>query len=177
MKLKKKNKGFSLVELIVVMAIMAILAVMLAPRLIQYVEKSKTASDQNVIDTVYNTTKLTLVDEAYLTAFKSGTPHTTTGVYVVDFDTFYGNSNGVFAADDTISNTAFAEIASVMDDFKLKSKLATSSSDIVIVYDSVNDNVTALLDYDGIANFSTPATPTTDEISNLLRDANYKITE
>ncbi|SEP91853.1 prepilin-type N-terminal cleavage/methylation domain-containing protein [Lachnospiraceae bacterium NE2001] len=40
-----KNRGFSLVELIIVIAIMAILAAAIAPALIRYIEKSRRASD------------------------------------------------------------------------------------------------------------------------------------
>ena len=41
----KKNKGFSLVELIIVIAIMAILAAAIAPALIRYIDKSRRADD------------------------------------------------------------------------------------------------------------------------------------
>jgi type IV pilus assembly protein PilA len=45
----KNNKGFSLVELIVVIAIMAVLVGVLAPQFIKYVEKSREATDiQNI---------------------------------------------------------------------------------------------------------------------------------
>lgn len=40
-----KNKGFSLVELIVVIAIMAILAIVIAPQVMKYIGKSKDSVD------------------------------------------------------------------------------------------------------------------------------------
>lgn len=44
---KMNNKGFSLVELIIVIAIMAILAGAIAPALIKYIDKSRRSSDVN----------------------------------------------------------------------------------------------------------------------------------
>ena len=51
-KLTKNNKGFSLVELIVVIAIMAVLVGVLAPQLIKYVEKSREATDIQNCDSI-----------------------------------------------------------------------------------------------------------------------------
>lgn len=45
--MKKDNKGFSLVELIIVIAIMAILIVVVAPQYLKYVEKSRISVDQD----------------------------------------------------------------------------------------------------------------------------------
>ena len=56
---KKNNKGFSLVELIVVIAIMAVLVGVLAPQFIQYVNKSRAATD------VQNTSQLKTAIETY----------------------------------------------------------------------------------------------------------------
>lgn len=47
------NKGFSLVELIIVIAIMAILLVVLAPQYLKYVERSRNSTDlQNATEIV-----------------------------------------------------------------------------------------------------------------------------
>ncbi len=48
----KNNKGFSLVELIIVIAIMAILVGVMAPQLIKYVEKTNESSDAQLCDSV-----------------------------------------------------------------------------------------------------------------------------
>ena len=47
---KTNNKGFSLVELIIVIAIMAVLIAILAPQFIKYVEKSRKNADLDTID-------------------------------------------------------------------------------------------------------------------------------
>ena len=47
-----KHKGFSLVELIVVIAIMAILVAVMAPSLMIQIRKSRYSKDKSVVDTV-----------------------------------------------------------------------------------------------------------------------------
>jgi type IV pilus assembly protein PilA len=47
-----KNKGFSLVELIVVVAIMAVLVGILAPAYLSYVEKTRRGTDENMAEEV-----------------------------------------------------------------------------------------------------------------------------
>lgn len=56
---KMNNKGFSLVELIIVIAIMAILIVVLAPQYLKYVEKSRNSTD------VSNATEMVTAMQVY----------------------------------------------------------------------------------------------------------------
>lgn len=62
---KKDNKGFSLVELIVVVAIMAVLMGILVPTLVRNVEKSKKQKDLSGIEEVRSTMEKCLADENF----------------------------------------------------------------------------------------------------------------
>jgi prepilin-type N-terminal cleavage/methylation domain-containing protein len=156
MRLKKKNKGFSLVELIVVMAIMAILAVTLAPTLTQYVEKSRKAADREVINSIYTAAQYALLDEKLNSAatalIPSGglslnadivTTPTATQYYLVTGKAWVVNP-AVSGA--TSPNAFISEIYNVIGNFKLKSTEADASSDIEISYSG--GVLTVLLKYD-----------------------------
>lgn len=69
---KTNNKGFSLVELIIVVAIMAILIGVLAPQYIKYVEKSRISSDEQLVDQCYTAVQSALADEDYYDQIASG---------------------------------------------------------------------------------------------------------
>ena len=62
--MKKNNKGFSLVELIIVIAIMAILAGALAPALIKYINKSRRSTDVQNADSLRTALQTALSDAA-----------------------------------------------------------------------------------------------------------------
>jgi type IV pilus assembly protein PilA len=57
------NKGFSLVELIIVIAIMAVLVGVLAPQFIKYVENSRQSTDVQNIDQVATTLRTYYADD------------------------------------------------------------------------------------------------------------------
>lgn len=60
---KLNNRGFSLVEIIIVIAIMAILAGVLAPQLIKYIDKSRKSADVQTAQTIASAVNTALADE------------------------------------------------------------------------------------------------------------------
>ena len=58
------NEGFSLVELIIVIAIMAILAAALAPQLIKYIDNSRKSTDVQSGQSIATAVGVALTDEA-----------------------------------------------------------------------------------------------------------------
>ena len=68
-KKKLNNKGFSLVELIIVIAIMAVLIGVLAPQYLRYVEKSRYQTDATMVDNVKNAIQIAIsTDETIYSA-------------------------------------------------------------------------------------------------------------
>lgn len=61
---KKDNKGFTLVELVIVIAILAILVGLLAPQYTKYVEKSRKAADVSNMDELIKAVEVYVVDSA-----------------------------------------------------------------------------------------------------------------
>ncbi len=73
---KLNNKGFSLVELIIVIAIMAVLIGVLAPQFIKYVEKSKQSKDITNLDSCVEAVKVYYADRSMASTVKiDGNPY------------------------------------------------------------------------------------------------------
>ena len=76
---KMNNKGFSLVELIIVIAIMAILIAVLAPQYIKYVEKSRRSADLDNYQAIINAVQTAFADEDYNASLSGLTAFTVVG--------------------------------------------------------------------------------------------------
>ena len=81
--MKLNNKGFSLVELIVVIAIMAILVGVLAPSVLGQLDKDKISKDKQPIETVCTAVATAYADQMVTT----GKPSDGSTVTVVGFAT------------------------------------------------------------------------------------------
>lgn len=70
---KKNNKGFSLIELIVVVAIMAVLVGVLAPTYLRYVEKTRAQKDESAVAEVIQAVKVACAEEKVANEVTSST--------------------------------------------------------------------------------------------------------
>lgn len=77
MKKSKNQKGFSLVELIIVIAIMVILSAVIAPQFFRYIERSKIAVDQYNVGILNNVTPIYYIGNTSPNPFEDSTKSST----------------------------------------------------------------------------------------------------
>ena len=127
-----KNKGFSLVELIIVIAIMAILAAAIAPALIRYIDKSRKADDLTAGGVINTAVNAALANEDAYDELQN-----MTGIVgVVSKD--YIHAQG----------TAFSKEFSANLDQKVSPKYKKESQSCFIVYADTNHKITVFIGED-----------------------------
>ena len=101
------NKGFSLVELIIVVAIMAVLIGVLAPQYLKYVERSRVSTDKQNVDAVISALQIYAVDNEIATAdqVKDGAT-----ISLTTTDTAVSTTNATDNADKALANAGITSI-------------------------------------------------------------------
>lgn len=108
---KKDNKGFTLVELVIVVAILAILVGILAPQYTKYVEKSRKSADVSNLENLVT---------AFKTAAADGTTDIKAGTYGIVIS---NKENGTVAG--TASKEGEAKDITVTSDTTIEDLLAS----------------------------------------------------
>ncbi len=150
----KNNKGFSLVELIIVIAIMAVLVGVLAPTYLQYVEKSKKSNDVSTVDSVVNACEIGAIDPEVMTdATKSLTIEFSPSAAMVITPSSETGANGKWK--DAVEKA-------VGTDVKLKSSNWDGNKVVIVATrDTTTGSVTFKYGTGSAANFKTYATALT----------------
>lgn len=130
---KNNNKGFSLVELIVVIAIMAVLIGVLAPALIGNIEKSRESKDFSTLDSVYSAVKNAYGDEAGNKSAKQGW---------VPLDTVIAN-----AKDATKASAFESQVYEYIEDNDVQNSLSSGACDKAKIWINIDDkgHITVLI--------------------------------
>lgn len=97
---KMNNKGFSLVELIIVIAIMAVLIGVLAPQYMRYLERSRVAVDRELASNLQSAITTALLDPAIKETDKPGVPTSNSKIGVGGTNNFWKDVYETLGVDD-----------------------------------------------------------------------------
>ena len=122
---KMNNKGFSLIELIIVIAIMAVLVAIIAPNLTKYLGKSKSQTDKTNLDEIKKQFKNAISDAATSEITDVAGTYTVTGGSA-SLDTSKPHGTGATNFEGVVSNA-------LDSDTNTKSKVDSSKTSIEVV--------------------------------------------
>ena len=151
---KKNNKGFSLVDLIVVVAIMAVLMGVLVPTLVRNVEKSKKQKDINNLAEIRSAIQTTMASEEFsgLTGTMTITKDPNKGFTLSTTSSYAGTGFSGFDSTNT-EQKFWTEVLANLNggadyryDYTSKLKDATKA---IVVFTFSNEKVTGVLNVEG----------------------------
>ena len=127
--IKKDNKGFTLVELIVVIAILGVLMAVLVPQYIQYVEKSRQTADANSLNEMFHAVE---------------TQAALSEATIPDIVTLTVSPSGTVTLDNATTDKSFEkDVATVINSsFALRSKAAKKATKFIITFDATTKHAT-----------------------------------
>lgn len=171
--MKKENmndKGFSLVELIIVIAIMAILLVVLAPQYLKYVERSRNSTD------LQNATEMVNALQIFAADPDASESPTNGKINITDSADGNLNSNafakaalkdaGLLDASDNLKTRCQSKTAWKAYEIKWSVGTGTQSGQLIFEYSATGGNdtgsfATKMAGGSGATKPATPATPAT----------------
>ena len=151
MKKKMNNKGFSLVELIVVIAIMAVLIGVLAPTLLGNIEKSKLSKDKQAIDELYQAWTNTLGDPKYEPPYNKTFTYTCSANGTLTINGTTPVAAGDISPTTDMGTTFVGEIVDYIgsDTIKLSSKYYKNASSTIVINIDSRGKVSVVANGDG----------------------------
>lgn len=136
--MNNNNKGFSLVELIVVVAIMAVLMAVLVPTLIRNVEKTRVQKDKSAIAEIHHSTELAIADEEYINATVSASGASVSGGLITVADLFANKADDADKDGDALAKEVSDAVGTTI---KLTSKMKNDCTVKIVHMDTATGKV------------------------------------
>ena len=132
------NRGFSLVELVVVVAVMAVLMAVLVPTLVRNVEKTRVQKDKSAIAEIHHSTELAISDEEYLNATASSTGASVSGGLITVADLFDNKDDDADKDGDELAKEVADAVGTTI---KLTSKMKNDCTVKIVHMDTATGKV------------------------------------
>jgi len=134
----RRNRGFSMVELIIVIAIMAILAAALAPALVRYIKKAQKSYDLDTARELGQNTTYLLAEEATYTSTSNPSGG---GATMTPYESFYKNNTTEVTVSLNGSSYDLVIVCNSVSNGKGKLKISEESADAADFANALNEQI------------------------------------